>query len=309
MRKILLFLILSLLVISMASCDFLGENEDEHVHSFSDWVITKNADCYEDGMQARICAICDKSQTLPIPASHSFGEWVTVTEATCTSDGKSERTCTACGKKTSESIPLLHHSWSGWETVTEATCTSDGENERTCVSCGEKENASVKPLPHSWSNWETTVAATCTDDGTKERICALCKTTEAETIAASHNYIDGVCTVCDLFVLNNITLPELPLTAYNSSNALSITSLEIKIYNNEDVRIYYCAEKTADSGTGYITCGFVWKLYDSRGFVVASEKIIKSNLALGDKITGYFNVIDLNEVDPNESYTLVITDA
>ena len=56
------------------------------------------------------------------------------------------------------------------------------------LSCGEH--------THSFGEWETTKAATCYAEGTRERQCD-CGEKQTESIGkTSHNYVNGVCSVC-----------------------------------------------------------------------------------------------------------------
>lgn len=395
MKKIVLFWALVFIMLSMTSCDSLGNSDggSEHTHTYSDWMITKEASCFEEGIQTRICDNCDKTQTLPISAEHSWCEWTITKEATCTEaglkericdscqekesediamlalhpwgaweiieevtcteDGEKKTTCTSCGKVKIETIAATAHSWSSWSAVTEATCTKEGERERVCVACEIKESETVDIRSHSWSSWKTIVNSTCTEEGAKERICSSCELKESEnismrshswsvwtitkeatctedgskertcsscdkkefeTIVSEHSFLDGVCSKCNATVMNNLTIPEAPLTLdYGSWSSITITSLRIEIYKEyktEYLRIYYTAEKTYDKGGASSTeiCRFTYKLYDSQGYVVKNGNIGYSNLVVGDKVSAYISLGELSNLDPNETYTLVLTD-
>ena len=395
-KKLLLFVAIFLtFVISMASCDFFGNNnaETEHVHTYSDWVVTKEASCSVDGIQTRICDSCDKTQTLPIIAEHSWskwvitkdatcaeeglkervcgscqaeetdviemlplhpwGEWITIEAATCTEDGERKRACTSCGETKIETVAATSHSWGDWTTVNEATCNEEGERERVCSACELKESETVAIRSHLWSNWTTlkkatcaeegakertcslcelkeseniamrshswsawttVTSATCTEDGFKERACSSCEKKEVEVIAAAHSFLDGVCSTCNATVINNIIIPEAPLTLnWHEYTTITITSLRIEIYKSgstEYVRIYFDAEKTYDKNGANSTniCAFNWKLYDSNGYVFLSGSETYNTLTVGDKFIDNISLGKLSELDPNETYTLVFTD-
>ena len=167
---------------------------------------------------------------------------------------------------------------------------------------------------HSWSAWTTVTAATCTEDGSKERACSSCEKKEVEVIAAAHSFLDGVCSTCNATVINNIIIPEAPLTLYwHENTTMTITSLRIEIYKSgstESVRIYFDAEKTYDKNGANSTsyCAFNWKLYDSNGYVFLSGFETYTTLVVGDKFMDYISLGKLSELDPNETYTLVLTD-
>ena len=283
MKKIVLLFTLAFIILSMASCDLLRDyyDEYEHVHTYSDWVITKEASCFEEGIQTRICNNCDQTQTLPISAGHRWqSEWTIIKEATCTENGLREIICDSCQAKESEAIAVLtSHPWGAWTITKEATCTEDGSKERTCSSCNEKQIETV--------------------------------------VASAHTFINGVCSKCNALRMSNIILPEPPITLYtlysDSRTSITITSLRIEIdesYSTEYVEIYYTAEKTYDyyGASSMTSCRFIYKLYDSQGYVVRQGTVYHSDLVVGDKVTGSFSLGKLSKFDPNETYTLVLID-
>ena len=356
MKKIVLLFTLAFIILSMASCDLFGDydGEDEHVHTYSDWVITKEASCFEEGIQTRICNNCDKTQTLPISAGHRWqrewtvikeatctedglrericdscqakeseaiaaltlhpwGAWEIIEEVTCTKDGERKRTCTYCGEVNTENVAATSHSWSAWTIIKEATCAEGGERKRTCTYCGEVKSENVVATSHAWGDWTITKEATCTEDGSKERTCSSCNKKQIETVASAHTFIDGVCSKCNALRMYNIIIPEPPFTLDYYSTSITITSLRIEIdksYSTEYVKIYYTAEKTYDSygASSTNTCSFIYKLYDSQGYVVRQGTDYNYDLVVGDKVASYISLGTLSGLDPNETYTLVLID-
>ena len=319
MKKIVLLFTLAFIILSMASCDLLRDyyDEYEHVHTYSDWVITKEASCFEEGIQTRICNNCDQTQTLRISAGHRWqSEWTVIKDATCTEDGLRERICDFCQAKESEAIAApTFHPWGNWTITKEATCTEDGLREKICDSCQAKESEAIAVLTsHPWGAWTITKEATCTEDGSKERTCSSCNEKQIETVVASaHTFIDGVCSKCNALRMSNIILPEPPITLnYRSWASITITSLRIEIDKSgstEYVKIYYTAEKTYDdSGAGSTLFFSIYKLYDSQGYVVRQGTVSHYDLVVGDKVAGSISLGKLLEFDPNETYTLVLTD-
>ncbi len=73
-------------------------NED-HVHSFDEGVVTKEATCDETGTMTFTCS-CGETKTEVVPAlGHNFGEWVAEVPATFSSTGtKGYKTCDRCNK-------------------------------------------------------------------------------------------------------------------------------------------------------------------------------------------------------------------
>ena len=116
-------------------------------------------------------------------------------------DGK---VCTACGTTilAQEVIPTIPHTE---ETVPgkEATCTETGLTDgKVCTACGTTTLAQevIPAIPHT----EETIpgkASTCTENGlTDGKVCTACGTVTLEQTpiaTAAHNYVDGICTVCN----------------------------------------------------------------------------------------------------------------
>ena len=51
---------------------------------------------------------------------------------------------------------------------------------------------------HSWGEWTTEKAATCTEKGVSVRRCVNCVEKETQEIPAQgHNFVNGVCTICN----------------------------------------------------------------------------------------------------------------
>ena len=76
-----------------------------------------------------------------------------------------------------------------WEVVTPATETSEGEEKRECTTCGYEETRTTPVLTHthSWAEeWSY-------DADTHWHACGGCDVRDSES---THDYKDGVCTVC-----------------------------------------------------------------------------------------------------------------
>ena len=110
----------------------------------------------------------------------------------------------------------------------------------------------------------------------------------------------------------NIELPSLPQTIseYSSGgkklSSCNVTGIRYKV-TNDDLYIYFTLEKTYDSeGASYSRSGKIgWKLYDSEGYVLASDTYYSDSIKVGDKIkdgqdTAY------NCIEPGGSYRLEI---
>lgn len=110
-------------------------------HEWSDWEVTKEASCTEEGQQTRHCTIegCTATETQTIAVlehdydangickncdwdrdqnkhhEHDWSEWIENVKATCTQEGKRTHTCSTCHREETETIPKTAHTWVGDE--------------------------------------------------------------------------------------------------------------------------------------------------------------------------------------------------
>ena len=153
--------------------EYVGNNVDPY-HDWSDWKVTKEATCSEEGIKTRTCRNCGKTKTATIPAGrHKFGDWVVTTKATCGEKGVRTRTCTVCGETETETYSdSSAHRFGDWTVTKKATCKQNGTKTHTCTVCGKTETESIpKSSAHQFGDWEVSKEATCTKDG-KENVSA-----------------------------------------------------------------------------------------------------------------------------------------
>ena len=274
MKKTHLIVLIALVaVLASALIIIICSSASEHIHSYGEWTVSKNATCTANGIKERDCS-CGDIQTMDIPATgHYFSSWATTKEATCTVAGSKERTC-SCGAVDTSVISATGHSFSSWAFTKSATCTTSGSKERTC-SCGTVDTSVIPATGHKFSAWTTTKQATCTSDGSLERKCA-CGEVETKTITAGHSWASATCvtpktcSVCNLtegFALghttqsgkcgrcgNNITstvkctnsLPQTFTNWLGSKAGSTAQILDVRFERNWDETIYI-----------YIDCKFI----------------------------------------------------
>ncbi len=118
-----------------------GKKSPEENHKFGDWNIIKEATTSTEGLEERVCSVCEYKETQSISVKQE--------EHICsfTSYGKTEtmhwQIC-SCGKKTEE----VNHSFGQWVIIIEPTFTEEGTKERTCI-CGAKQTESIQVLEHT----------------------------------------------------------------------------------------------------------------------------------------------------------------
>lgn len=125
--------------------------EEVHVHTFSDWKVTKEATCAEDGSKERVCTDkeCGKVEKKVIKATgeHKEGEWEKVTEQTCVEKGVIQKFCTVCGKVLKEEvIAATGHKYGEWHQSKVPTVFESEEEIRRCTVCGLEEIRTGEPL-------------------------------------------------------------------------------------------------------------------------------------------------------------------
>ena len=117
-------------------------------HTFSDWTITKQPTCTEDGEETRICSDCGNIETKVIPAN---GHTIVIDKAiaaTCTSTGKTEGShCSVCGTviEAQQIIPLSSHKSGSWIIDKPAAIGVSGLRHRVCTVCGKVLETEVIP--------------------------------------------------------------------------------------------------------------------------------------------------------------------
>ena len=177
-------------------------------HTWGDWVVKKEADeaTGENGEQERKCAVCDATETAPIPASvHNWGtEPVETTEATCTEAATETYRCIGCDVCSDEAGHKTYV-----KTVGEAlghdvvvdynapTCTESGSYKAHCSRCPATfVTETVEAKGHSFNTFVegSYVPATCQSEGSMTFSCA-CGEEQTVTIPVNsdaHKMVEDV---------------------------------------------------------------------------------------------------------------------
>ena len=166
-----------------------GKGESTHQHSFSEWKVSDEATCTEEGREIRTCSGCRLLQTRPIPAlGHNYGDWVE-TAPGCEQKGSRTKECSRCHDKVSEEVAATGHKFGSWSTSVDATCKVGGQEKRVCETCKKEETRTTSALGHDWHDVPQEsdtnyVAPQVGVAGQRTQVCARCSETQIVTIAA-----------------------------------------------------------------------------------------------------------------------------
>ena len=161
-------------------------NVIEHVHSFGEWKIVRDATCTEGEEQERVCECGEKETQWTEAAGHTIVIDKAVA-ATCSKEGKTEgKHCSVCNEvivaqTTIEKLPHtevdLPHSPS--------TCTTEGKTRgKQCSVCKEitKAQRVIEKEEHVFGEWSILKYATKTEEGKRQHTCTVCNTTVTDVI-------------------------------------------------------------------------------------------------------------------------------
>lgn len=107
MKKKLCNLLIVMIMITLFPLQVSAE--DICNHNWSNWVISEEPDCGNDGSQHRYCLICNEEEEQAIPATgeHDWDLWEETKSATINATGLNERECWVCGVTQTSVIPKL----------------------------------------------------------------------------------------------------------------------------------------------------------------------------------------------------------
>lgn len=184
-----------------------------HTHTFTDWTVIEEPDCWIPGLQRRTCTSCGAVDEELIPARHNEKELDTdghfihpyaEEKATCEENGKVWYKCAICGQAFYEEIPALGHAWDVGKVTKAPTCTDEGMITFTCMN--DPTHVKTDTIQATGHMYITTAekAATYTEDGYKTYTCANCGDEYTEVLpklqCTNHSWNAGAITTaatCD----------------------------------------------------------------------------------------------------------------
>ncbi len=199
MKKIMSMLLLLLITTAFVSCDNNTSENDNHVHSFTAWIITKEASCTEQGVKTRHCSLCGFVEQDSIAIISHTVVIDDAVDSTCITEGKTVGAhCSVCNTVIVAQTAIFSKGHiEVVDSVINPTCTTEGKTEgRHCSVCNTVivAQTTVSAKGHIEAT-DFAVAPTCTTEGkTEGKHCTLCKAVivKQNTIPAiKHNYDKG----------------------------------------------------------------------------------------------------------------------
>ena len=240
---------LSLVIFALGACslpNLNGAPGNKCLHEFGEWG-NSTATCTEDGVETRVCGLCEESEERAATALGHDMKTVEEVAPTCTEDGVSAHTkCSRCDATDGlETIGATGHSMVAIDEV-EATCTVDGTTAHNeCSVCGETEGREVIKAPGHDMIAVDEVKASCTVDGaTAHSKCSVCGEKEGfEVIEAPGHDITTV-------EAKAPTATSIGWNAYEYCNVCDYTTYEeIPATPDSDVHVHVFGAWSADTAT------------------------------------------------------------
>lgn len=130
------------------------------------------------------------------------------------------------------------HEWGEWTVEKEPTCSEEGKRMRTCSGCTEVETEAIEKTAHTYdveriADETLKSAATCTGAAVyyKSCACGAVGTSEDDTFTygerASHQYENGICTVCGHVGCDHKTLHTKTLDLHKQGLCASVFTYRI----------------------------------------------------------------------------------
>lgn len=123
-----------------------GEKQDETLHIYGDWQVTKDATEDIEGSKKRTCSVCLYENIEVIPTlnhTHKFSdEW--------TSDAIYHWHVSTCGHAVIDD--KSEHNFEEWNVTKESSCTENGERKTTCTICGYEKTEVTDKAEHTYTN-------------------------------------------------------------------------------------------------------------------------------------------------------------
>ena len=175
------------------------------VHHLSDWTEYILPTCEGDGVEARICLVCEKVVEIRRGLSSTGHEYVEhiITPPTCAKNGYTTHICSDCGcSYTDEFTPKVPHEYQVY--VFPPSCSQKGYTLHSCIGCMDTYTDSItEKIPHKYV--ASVTDPTCYRKGYTTYTCSVCNDSYIDNEVAAHGHIAGAeadcqndqtCTAC-----------------------------------------------------------------------------------------------------------------
>ena len=96
-----------------------------------------------EGSHCELCGTVLTAQETVDALGHDWSDWTLTAEPKCVENGVETRICARCNETETRDVDALGHDWSAWETVKEATVAEEGLERRICYRCHEIETRAI----------------------------------------------------------------------------------------------------------------------------------------------------------------------
>ena len=150
-------------------------------HSFGDYFISLEPAMGDNGIETRVCSVCNEEESREYLCSHDM-QLRELLAPTCSEVGINEATCRLCGYLDYLPIDTIPHEETVSVVIQESTCSVEGVEHLICVRCeAVAEERSIPLLECNWGEWEVELYATPFDKGVRRHTCKDCEKTLSET--------------------------------------------------------------------------------------------------------------------------------
>ncbi len=120
-------------------------------HSELLYIKTVDPTYNSEGYDLYVCLLCGEEIRLnpTNKLAHTFSDWIIENESNCFVPGSKYRYCLECGEIETEIIQALEHNYL-YEVIKDASCTEMGEIKYTCTICGNQFIQRIDPISHNY---------------------------------------------------------------------------------------------------------------------------------------------------------------
>ena len=142
----------------------------------------ETATCKKAGKEQQVCEICKVTgASRSVEAlGHEYSEWTVTRQATCKEDGEKARSCkhAGCTEKETRTIPKTNeHTFVKDGSVEPESVNCFQVEQQKCSVCGITKKVTTGEPSHDWGE-EQTKTATCMEKGMVFKICKNCEETQ-----------------------------------------------------------------------------------------------------------------------------------